>query len=91
MRLGVPDHIHAGAVDRGFINISESLELIAHPTQEILSRAVFLGRSWWDSPAYGCHLSHTEISICGPSPVQGVLSVRYDLEPPFFNPDSKSH
>src|ERR1700722_14250739 len=55
--LGVPARIHAGAVDGGFENISESLELVAHPAQEVLIRAVFLNRSGWDLSACRFHIS----------------------------------
>ena len=55
--LGVTDDINVGTVDRGFIDVSESLEVIAHPTQEILRCVVLLGRSMRDSSTSGRHLS----------------------------------
>src|SRR5258705_7119444 len=45
--LGGTDHIYARTVDRRFIDVAVSFEIIVHPTQEILSWAVGLVRPWW--------------------------------------------
>ena len=55
--LGAVDRIYVSAVDRGFVDVPVLLEMIAHPTQEVLSCIVFLDRSWWNSPTFGGHIS----------------------------------
>src|ERR1700722_14277602 len=64
--LGVPGRVHAGPVDGGLVSIAVSQELPAHPTQKILGRVEFLGRSRRDSPARSCHLWPPELGL-GPA------------------------
>src|SRR5258707_2923852 len=45
--LGGTDDICVGTVDRRFIDIAVSFEIVVHPAQEILTCAVGLVRPWW--------------------------------------------
>ena len=48
------DHIYVSAVDRSFVDVSVSPEMIIDPTQELLSCAVLFGGAWWNSATSGC-------------------------------------
>jgi hypothetical protein len=46
----ITDHVNVGTMDRGFIDVAKSLEVTAHPAQEIFRWVVFLGWSGGDLP-----------------------------------------
>src|SRR5262249_26830267 len=53
--LWVADDICVRTINRGPINVSESIELIVQPAQQILRRVVLLGWPWRDSSPLNSH------------------------------------